>query len=331
MVRVERRNLMWVVAWVIVLQVATLLGLVAALAHSSVLFSLGLVAYTFGLRHAMDADHIAAIDNTTRKLVGEGKRPAGIGLFFSLGHSSIVFALTLLTVLSVHKLTGSAHVSEWLSAVGTVISASYLYLIGGFNLRPFVQSVYTLLGRRFKGGSSVPVHSHGGLVTRLFHRLFASVRSSRQMFFVGLLFGLGFETASEVALLAMSATSAASGVPAVYVLVFPLAFTAGMSLLDAADGVLMLYTYEWVQRTEHARHIYNAIVTGLSVVVAFFVGTIEWIQLDGRYIFGNAPVVDFANRIDFEMLGVGIVGLFLVSFLVLAWKRSTIIRVDDSL
>jgi nickel/cobalt transporter (NiCoT) family protein len=116
--------------------------------------------------------------------VGEGKRPTGIGPFFSLGHSSVVFALTLLTVLSVHKLTGSAHVSEWLGAVGTVISASYLYLIGGFNLRPFIHSICTLFGRHRESRSSVPVHFYGGLVTRLFHRLFAFVRSSNQMFFV---------------------------------------------------------------------------------------------------------------------------------------------------
>jgi nickel/cobalt transporter (NiCoT) family protein len=322
-----RRDSMWVVVWVMLLQVVTLIGFGVALAHSKILFSLSIVAYTFGLRHAMDADHIAAIDNTTRKLVGEGKRPVGIGLFFSLGHSSIVFALTLLTILSFHRIPWSSHFSEWLSAIGTLISATYLYLIGGINLRPFIQSVRVVFRKQAEG---VPVrtHAHGGLATRLFHRLFASVQSSRQMFFVGLLFGLGFETASEMALLAMSASSAAQGVPTVYILIFPLAFTAGMSLLDAADGVLMLYTYEWVQRTDSSRSFYNAIVTGLSVVVAFFVGTIEWIQLDGHYLFGNATVVAMANRVDFGILGGGIVCLFIACFLVLSWKRRTYIRVD---
>jgi nickel/cobalt transporter (NiCoT) family protein len=326
----QRRNVVWVAAWVVLLQVATLLGLGVLLLHAKVMFSLGIIAYTLGLRHAMDADHIAAIDNTTRKLVGEGQRPAGIGLFFSLGHSSIVFGLTLWSALSVHLLDLNPHVAEWLGAAGTVVSAAYLYLIGGFNLRSFTRSVRALLVPG-SAGASGRVHTHGGLATRLFHRLFASVRSSWQMFFIGLLFGLGFETASEVALLAMSATAAAQGVPVWYVLVFPLAFAAGMSLLDTVDGVIMVYTYEWARLTGKSRDLYNAVVTGLSVVVALFVGTVEWIQVIGQFTVSTAPVVALANRIDFEWLGIGIVAVFLVCFLALARKRTMSTRIDESL
>ncbi|WP_051322062.1 HoxN/HupN/NixA family nickel/cobalt transporter [Alicyclobacillus contaminans] len=312
------------VGGVVLLQVLTVAGLFILWEHAPSLLAVGMVAYTFGLRHAVDADHIAAIDNTTRKLVGEGKRPFSIGLYFSLGHSSVVFVLTLLTAVSVQAFAAAGAAAERIGYIGTIISGLYLCLVGAANVGPFWQSVRALL--RGAGTEGMGASGRGGLWSKAFDRVLRSIPDGPHMFWVGLLFGLGFETATEIALLAISASSAARGVPIWQVMVLPLAFAAGMSLVDAADGVLMTMTYEWAQASRRTQHVYNAIVTGLSVMAAFGVGTVEWLQVAVNGRTTGVPWLDGLLRIPFGWLGAGIVAVFAVLFLYLAWQR----RVDPS-
>ncbi|MCL6557180.1 MAG: HoxN/HupN/NixA family nickel/cobalt transporter [Burkholderiales bacterium] len=328
-----------VFAAVAFLQAMALAGLALDGVRARAMMPLCLVAYTFGLRHALDADHIAAIDNTTRKLVGEGHRPAAAGLWFSLGHSAVVFLLTGLAALSLgHAGIGgqlaSAGAAEgdgaaegaglaagWAAApglgtVGTCISATYLYAVAALNWGAWRAALRSLRGAsgRVCDGEAESAPS-GGLMARACGRLLRRVRRSGDLFWVGLLFGLGFETATEVAVIAMSAAASARGAPAALVLTLPLCFAAGMSLLDAADGLVMLHTYTWARGLARSRALYNAVVTGLSVLVALLVGSVEWLQVLGPHVPGLTAVAEAAGRIDFGWLGGGITVMFVTLFI----------------
>ncbi|WP_051663260.1 HoxN/HupN/NixA family nickel/cobalt transporter [Alicyclobacillus macrosporangiidus] len=322
-----------VFAAVAFLQAMALAGLALDGVRARAMVPLCLVAYTFGLRHALDADHIAAIDNTTRKLVGEGQRPAAAGLWFSLGHSAVVFLLTGLAAVSLGHAwmggqvadagaaEGAGQAAGWAAApglgtVGMCISATYLYAVAALNWgawRAALRSLRGMPGRACDGDAeSAP---SGGLMARACARLLRRVRRSRDLFWVGLLFGLGFETATEVAVIAMSAAASARGAPAALVLTLPLCFAAGMSLLDAADGLVMLHTYTWARGLARSRALYNAVVTGLSVLVALLVGSVEWLQVLGPYVPGLTAVAEAAGRIDFGWLGGGITVVFVALFI----------------
>ncbi|SFU85545.1 HoxN/HupN/NixA family nickel/cobalt transporter [Alicyclobacillus macrosporangiidus] len=330
---------------VALLQAMALAGMALDGARARAMVPLCLLAYTFGLRHALDADHIAAIDNTTRKLVGEGQRPAAAGLWFSLGHSAVVFLLTALVALSLgHARVGgpvagagagaaedAGPAAGWeapgLGTVGMCISATYLYAVAVLNWgawRTALRSLRRVPGRAHDGDTgedsgTAANASSGGLMARACGRLLRRVRRSRDLFWVGLLFGLGFETATEVAVIAMSAAASAGGAPAALVLTLPLCFAAGMSLLDAADGLVMLHTYTWARGLARSRALYNAVVTGLSVLAALLVGSVEWLQVLGPHVPGLAAVADAAGRLDFGWLGAGITVVFVVFFIRL-WR-----------
>jgi len=278
------------------------------------LAGLGVLAYTFGLRHAFDADHIAAIDNTTRKFLQDGKRSLGVGFFFSLGHSSVVFALA--STLAVAAATVKAKIptfQSWGTYVGTGVSGTFLLLIGALNLAVLLDIVRIFREMRRSGLDEARLEERlldRGLMSRgLLRRLGNRVRSSWHMYPLGVLFGLGFDTATEVGLLALSAGAATHRVPFLAVLSLPLLFAAGMSLMDTADGAFMAHAYGWAFSNPVRKVYYNLTVTTLSVAVALGIGGVELLQVAAR-----------ATWVDFNTLGYGIAGAF-----VLTWAASAVI------
>ena len=246
---------------------------------------LGVTAYTLGMRHAFDADHIAAIDNTTRKQLADGGRPLSIGFWFSLGHSSIVFVLVVLLAAGVSALAGQladdASVLQQVTGLfGTVISGVFLLLIGVINLFVLI-GIARVFGRIRTGtydeASLERQLQNRGLVNRMVGRLTGAVTRPWHMYPVGLLFGLGFDTATEIGLLALAGGAAAVSLPWYAVLILPILFAAGMCLLDTADGVAMCYAYGWADARPVRKVYYNLVITGLSVAVALGIGGIELI------------------------------------------------------
>jgi len=285
------------------------------------LLATGWLAYGFGLRHAVDADHISAIDNTTRKLMQEGKRPVGVGFFFSLGHSTIVILLCAALALSTAYV--QKHMPQWQELggiVGTLVSALFLYVIGFINLIVLWNLLKTFRdirrGKNPEDEQIADMLSQRGLLGRLFKPVLRMVRHSWQMYFVGFLFGLGFDTASEVGILALSARSGQTGVPFWVIMLLPLLFMVGMCLIDALDGILMLGAYGWAFIKPIRKVYYNFIITFLSVLVAFVVGTYELLQiLEVQYAF-KGRLWSLLDRLQFDNLGYFIIGLFLVGWLV---------------
>jgi nickel/cobalt transporter (NiCoT) family protein len=287
-----------------------------------IMLGLGGLAYTFGLRHAFDADHISAIDNTTRKLLQDGKKPLGVGFFFSLGHSTVVFLIALgLGVATQFVVTnlvgGSGSLKNTGGLIGTAVSGVFLVLIGVLNLIIFLDIVRLYRGMRageFDEGALEHELIAGGLLTRVFGRLFRLIRHSWQMYPVGFLFGLGFDTASEVSLLAISAGAAAQHLPIYAVLSLPLIFAAGMSLMDTADGAFMARAYAWAFSNPIRKVFYNLTVTGLSVFVALFVGGVELAQIVIGTLHLKGGIFDAIARLDFGLMGVIIVAAFVVTW-----------------
>jgi nickel/cobalt transporter (NiCoT) family protein len=290
---------------------------------NAVLLGTALLAYGFGLRHAVDADHIAAIDNVTRKLMQEGKRPIAVGFFFALGHSTVVIAAAVIVALTASSLESSyPGLMEAGGVIGTAVSALFLFVIAAINIVVMV-GVFRLF-RRVRGGGSYGDDeleiflAQRGLMGRLFRRVFRLIARSWHMYPLGFLFGLGFETATEIALLGISASAAARGLSVWSVLVFPALFTAGMSLVDTTDGVVMLGAYGWAFVNPIRKLYYNLTITGVSVVVAVVVGGIEALGLvaDKFGLEGGVwDAVNFANN-NFGTLGYAIIAIFVASWLV---------------
>lgn len=286
------------------------------------LISLGFLAYVFGLRHAADADHIAAIDNTTRKLVNDGRKSMGVGLYFSLGHSTIVFLLSLGLAVA----TGA--VKRWLphleaagGVIGTLISSAFLFLIATLNIvilkdiyRVFVE-IRGMKPTREKVDEMEELLLKRGLMNRVLGKAYAAVRTEWQMYPIGVLFGLGFDTASEVALLGMSAFAAGKGMPVFAVLILPLLFAAGMSLIDTLDGVLMQYAYSWAFLNPIRKVYYNLTVTAVSVVVALVVGSVELLQVVASEFNLKGTFWDYLSALNFSKMGYVIIGLLLASWI----------------
>ena len=320
----ERRRLGGFFAIVAALHVAaaTMLGTVAT--RSPAILVLGSTAYLLGLRHAFDADHITAIDNTTRKLLQEGRRPMGAGFFFSLGHSTVVFLIALalgVALRGVFAETGGGQLATQLKAtgglIGTGVSGFFLVVIGILNLVILVDIANTY--RRMRRGdfdrkSLERELVGGGVMTRLFSRLFKLVSASWQMYPIGFLFGLGFDTATEVTLLAITATVTTNGLLAV--LALPVTFAAGMSLMDTADGAFMAKAYTWAFSNPLRKVFYNLAVTGLSVFVALFVGLVELLQILSDRLHLEGGVWSLIDGIDFTWMGFIIVVAFFGTWLV---------------
>ena len=299
-----------------------------------VILGIAAIAYGFGLRHAVDPDHIAAIDNTTRKLMQEGQRPVGVGFFFSLGHSTIVILLSVLLAFATSYIkTSLPQFKTTGSVIGTSVSALFLIVIGTINLVVLIdiyrQFRRVRAGEKYEDQSLDDYLANRGLLARLFRPALRLVDRSWKMYPVGVLFGLGFDTASEVGLLAITAGFGASGqIPTIYIVLFPLLFTAGMSLVDTTDGVMMLGAYGWAFVKPIRKLYYNLNITAVSVIVALVIGTIEALQVIGTQTggitgsgdsqSGNGPFWSFVNNLDISKLGYVIIGIFVVS-----WVAST--------
>jgi high-affinity nickel-transport protein len=287
-----------------------------AFGSDPVLLGTAFLAYGFGLRHAVDADHIAAIDNVTRRMLEQGKRPLGVGFFFSLGHSTVVVAASIAVAVAADLYQRHADGLHRLGGVvGTAISAGFLFVMALANFAVF-WSVFIRF-RRARAGMPVPdvesVMGGGGLLARLFRPLFRVISHSWHMYPLGLLFGLGFDTATEIGLLGISAAETARGLSVGAMLVFPALFTAGMSLVDTTDGLLMLKAYGWAFANPFRKLYYNMTVTLISALVALVIGGIEALSLIG----GSAGLdgafwgtVEWAAD-HFGMIGYAIVALFL--------------------
>ena len=286
------------------------------------LMGTALLAYSFGLRHAVDADHIAAIDNVTRKLMQEGKRPVAVGLFFSLGHSTIVVALSVALAATTSALQERFDDFKALGGiVGTSVSAFFLFAIAIANIIILMATWRTFKSVK-SGGRLVEedlnaMLAGGGLLCRLFRRLFRLIESSWQIYALGLLFGLGFETATEVGLLGISASGAASGLSPWAIMVFPALFSAGMALVDTTDGVLMLGAYGWAFVKPIRKLYYNLTITFVSVLSALIVGGLETLGLVADQFKLAGPFWEFIGMINenFGLLGYGIIGVFATGWL----------------
>ncbi|MDH6109640.1 high-affinity nickel-transport protein [Kitasatospora sp. MAP12-15] len=280
---------------------------------------MGVTAYTLGMRHAFDADHIAAIDNTTRKLMADGKRPISVGFWFALGHSTIVVVLAGGISAGAHFAStladdnSSAH--KALGALSTSVSGSFLYLIAALNLVSLF-GIYRVF-KAMRGGEfdehELEKHlDNRGFMNRILGKLTKSITRPGQMYPIGLLFGIGFDTATEVTLMVMAGSGAAAGLPWYAILCLPLLFASGMSLFDTLDGTFMNFAYHWAFSNPVRKVYYNLTITGLSIAVAFLIGTIELVGVLHDQLGWSDPVTNWISGIDLNNVGFVIVGLFVV-------------------
>ncbi|HLN17379.1 MAG TPA: HoxN/HupN/NixA family nickel/cobalt transporter [Acidimicrobiales bacterium] len=287
-------------------------------------FGTGVLAYTLGMRHAFDADHIAAIDNTTRKLVQERKRPLSVGYFFSLGHSSVVFVLAVLLNFGIRWLNGAVRDSgsslhHWTGVIGTSVSGIFLWLIGLINLFVLV-SIYRV-SREMRQGRYEDAEldrelNNRGLMNRVLGGYARRIDTPWKMYPVGALFGLGFDTATEVALLVLAGSAVVGGLPFYAVLSLPLLFAAGMCLFDTLDGCFMNFAYDWAFAKPVRKIYYNLTITGLSVFVALFIGTIELVGLFAQEAGLSGSFWSFLSGFNINRAGFVVVGIFVVTWLV---------------
>ena len=282
----------------------------------------GVLAYTFGMRHAFDADHIAAIDNTTRKLVGDGKRPLSVGFFFSLGHSSVVFILAVFLNFGIKALdsqvrNGHSTLHGITGVVGTLVSGTFLYLIAALNvviLGGIVKVFREMRGGQYSDAELEEQLAKRGLMNRLLGPLNKRVDAPWKMYPIGLLFGLGFDTATEVAFLVLVGGAVISGLPFYALLSLAFLFAAGMSLFDTADGCFMNFAYDWAFARPVRKVYYNLTITGLSVFVAFFIGSIEILSLIGQQAHLTGNFWRFMAAFDINKAGFVIVGVFVLTW-----------------
>jgi high-affinity nickel-transport protein len=273
-----RRRVVGIYGLLLVGNVAAWLWAVMLFGDNPVLIGTAVLAYVLGLRHAVDADHIAAIDNVTRKLMQQGRKPASVGLFFSLGHSTVVaLACAVIAVTSVGLRARFASLREIGTLVGTGVSASFLFIIALANIVTLVSVWRTL--RRARAGAGETASLPGGLLTRILKPMMAVISRPEQMYPLGFLFGLGFDTASEVGLLGISASQASHAVPLWTIMVFPALFTAGMSLVDTTDGLMMVGAYGWALVKPMRKLVYNLTITLFSILVALIIGALEALNL----------------------------------------------------
>ena len=278
------------------------------------------LAYTLGMRHAFDADHISAIDNTTRKLMSEGQRPLAVGFFFSLGHSSVVFALAMLLNFGIKSLGSqlkddNSSLHHYTGLIGTSISGGFLLLIAllNFIVLQSIVRVFMNMRKGMYGEEELEKHLNArGLLMRFFGPIARRIDKSWKMYPLGILFGLGFDTATEVGLLVLAGTSVIAGLPWWAIISLPLFFAGGMSLLDTIDGSFMNFAYGWAFSKPVRKVYYNIIITGLSVSVAFFVGGLEIAQVFAGQLNLTGGFWDYANRFNLNSAGYFIVGSFVV-------------------
>jgi nickel/cobalt transporter (NiCoT) family protein len=287
-------------------------------------FGTGILAYTLGMRHAFDADHIAAIDNTTRKLVNDGQRPLSVGFFFSLGHSSIVFVLALFLNFGIRALdnqvrNGGSGLRSMTGIIGTTVSGTFLYIIAALNivvLAGIIKVFREMRSGRYNDDQLEEQLNKRGLMNRFFGPLARRVDAPWKMYPIGVLFGLGFDTATEVALLVLAGTAVVSGLPFYAILSLPILFAGGMCLFDTIDGCFMNFAYDWAFARPVRKVFYNITITGLSVFVALFVGTVELLGLIGSEYNLGGGFWTFMADFDINKAGFVIVGMFVATWVI---------------
>ncbi|MGQ7936674.1 HoxN/HupN/NixA family nickel/cobalt transporter [Paraburkholderia sp. D1E] len=326
-----RPRLITLYAVLIAANLGTWAWALVAFRHYPLLLGTALLAYGFGLRHAVDADHIAAIDAVTRKLMQTGKRPLGVGLSFSLGHSTIVILATIGIAWTAHSLHGRFETFKAVGGtIGTVVSAVFLLVLACVNL-VILRDVWRRYRHVQRGGElaaeAAASIAPGGLLSRALRPMFRLVTKSWHMYPVGVLFGLGFDTATEIGLLAIAASEAGKGLPLFSILVFPALFTAGMTLVDSTDNVLMVHAYGWAMDDPKRKLYYNASITFVSAMVAIVIGGIEALGLLSDKLGLNGGIWDAVASLNerFGVLGYGIVAMFMAcwigSVLFHRWRR----------
>jgi high-affinity nickel-transport protein len=305
-------------AAVLLLHLSGIVLLLLSMKDHPALLGLGILAYTLGLRHAFDADHIAAIDNTVRKLLQQSKNPTGVGFYFSLGHSTIVCCMAVAVALAARW--AGARLPQFRdmgSVIGASVSGLFLVLMGALNLAILLQ-IYQVF-RKLRSGACrndqlERMLESRGLLARLMNPLFRLVSRSWHIYPIGLLFGLGFDTASEVSLMALSAGTGGNALPVSGILALPLLFASGMSLMDTADGVFMTTAYRWAFHTPLRKAYYNMTVTGLSVVAALFIGTIELAQVLTSKLDMDDSFSQWVQSLNLADIGYMVVALFAISW-----------------
>ncbi len=294
----------------------------ALFADRPAVMATALLAWVFGLRHAVDADHIAAIDNVVRKLMHAGDAPKNAGLYFALGHSTVVVVATVLLAVGVVGFGGDSLLKTIGGLIGTSVSAVFLLLIAILNLAIFVRLWRTLGAVRARGTHDVEkldaLLAGRGVLSHLLAPMFLMVTASWHLYPLGLLFGLGFDTATEIGLLSISATEAARGASLAHVLVFPALFAAGMALVDTADSMLMVSAYRWAFVDPMRKLWYNLTITGASVLVALFTGGVEALGLIGQRFALNGALWTLVERLNVSLAGFGfvVIALFAIAWLV---------------
>ncbi|CAG8705456.1 5767_t:CDS:1, partial [Dentiscutata heterogama] len=324
---IVKRKIIIILSALVLINIAAWIATAFAFRNYPSLIGTAALAYTLGLRHAVDADHLAAIDNVTRKLIQYGKYSVSVGLFFSLGHSTIVICASIaiaITATAVKEKFGDFKLIGGL--IGTFVSATFLFVIGIINTFVLI-SVYRSLQKLKRTGvfeeeNIDTVLNTYGCVGRIFAPLFKFIDSSWKMYPLGVLFGFGFDTSTEVGLLGIAAFQANEGLPIWMIMFFPLLFTSGMALIDTADGILMLGTYTWAFISPVRKLYYNFIITLLSVLIAFIVGLIELLNIIGDKLELKGPFWDF-----FAYLGdnFGTIGYLIIVLFVLTWIVAKII------
>ncbi|WP_100487039.1 HoxN/HupN/NixA family nickel/cobalt transporter [Sporolactobacillus pectinivorans] len=297
-----------------------------------VILGLGLLAYTLGLRHAFDADHIAAIDNTVRKLIQQKKDPVGVGFYFSLGHSTVVFLTAVILGLSVRWVQSHMPLFEHVgSIIGSVISGTFLIVIALFNIIILIdlQKMFVKLKHKaFDQQKFEEILLSRGLLSNLFKPFFKFINNSWQVYPLGFLFGLGFDTATEIALLALSADAAKTVMPFLGIISLPLLFAAGMNVMDTTDSIMMSKAYKWSFDTPARKIYYNITITSISVLAALLIGGIELIQVITKEAGLKGGLWTWVQQIDFNWLGYGLIiifiGLWTMSYII--WR---IFKIED--
>lgn len=313
--------------FIFILHILGVGGLAIAAINYPALWGLGILAYTLGLRHAFDADHISAIDNTVRKLIHQSHSAYGVGFYFSLGHSTVVLLMSVLTIFSVNWVKQRLPIfQQFGSIIGSITSITFLLVVAIFNIFVLIGLIKLLtkvkMQKKQLNVNSIPAVK--GLFSKLLQPLFKLINHDWQMYPIGFLFGLGFDTATEIMLLALTAQSSQKDIPIICILVLPILFMSGMNLMDTTDSIIMSGAYRWAFRSPLKKLYYNILMTTISIIVAVSIGIVELLQL-ARHIFNlNNSFWRRLQLLNFNAIGIGIVSLFIIIWAIAAirWQNS---------
>lgn len=316
-------------SFILFLFILSLIVLFLRLSANPMFMSLGVLAIVLGAKHGLDADHISAIDNATRKLMNEGKKPVTTGFFFSLGHSTSVIVMVFLIALTgreIDKILPSYYTNT-LAVLSTGFSAGFLYLLGFMNLIILLSIIKLAKNYKDYNDKFEEELSKRGFMNRYFRKLFNIIKNTYQMYFVGFLFGLGFDTGTEAVILGLGGTLAATSHPLIDIMILPLLFSTTMILVDTTDGVLMAIAYNWALINPIRKLRYNITMTSVSIFLAFIVGTIEWIQVISIQLGIDGGVFRLMNDLSFSLIG-GIVAVLFTAIFGASILLSKLVRID---